>query len=48
MALFKFYAPADLDELTTSLGVPDYNWKSAKLSNGRGYKIIYLIGHAEK
>lgn len=45
MALFKLYAPVDLDELTASINAPDYHWKSGKLPNGRGGKIIYLIGH---
>lgn len=48
MALFKLYAPKDLDELTASVQAKDYNWRSGKLDNGRGGKIIYLIGYPEK
>jgi hypothetical protein len=46
LALFKLYAPADLDELTTSIAQPGYQWRSGKMDNGRGGKIIYLKGHA--
>lgn len=45
MALFKLYAPKDLDELTTSINTEGYYWRSGKLDNGRGGKIIYLIGY---
>ncbi len=45
MALFKIYAPKDLDELTASIETKDYYWRSGKLDNGRGGKIIYLIGY---
>ena len=44
MALFKLYAPADLDELVRSIQVPNYQWKSGKIDNGRGGKIIFLLG----
>lgn len=47
LALFKLYAPADLDELTSSIAVTDYVWRSGKMDNGRGGKIIYLIGFAK-
>ncbi len=46
-ALFKLYAPMDLDELTASIDQRGYVWRSGKLDNGRGGKIIYLIGHSE-
>ena len=46
LALFKLYAPVDLDELTSSIDQKDYVWRSGKLDNGRGGKIIYLIGHS--
>ena len=45
LALFKLYAPKDLDELVSDLKAEDYNWKSGKIDNGRGGKIIYLLGH---
>ncbi|MEO0899427.1 MAG: hypothetical protein AAFY71_23650 [Bacteroidota bacterium] len=48
LALFKLYAPVDLDELTASLSPKDnttYNWRSGKMDNGRGGKIMYLIGY---
>lgn len=45
MALFKLYAPKDLDELTTSIKAEGYSWRTGKLDNGRGGKIIYLIGY---
>ena len=48
LALFKLYAPVDLDELTSSLETVGYHWKSGKLPNGRGGKIIYLIGYLEE
>ncbi|MCI4669846.1 MAG: hypothetical protein MRZ79_17050 [Bacteroidia bacterium] len=51
LALFKLYAPKDLNELTASLPVSDerpYYWRSGKLDNGRGGKIIYLIGYPER
>ncbi|MEL6257157.1 MAG: hypothetical protein AAFR87_34500 [Bacteroidota bacterium] len=48
MALLKLYAPKDLDELTSSLEHKDYSWKSGKLDNGRGGKIIYLLGYPER
>ena len=47
-ALFKLYAPADLDELTADILVENYNWESGKMDNGRGGKIIYLIGSPQK
>jgi hypothetical protein len=45
MALFKLYAPKDLDELTASIKIEGYSWRCGKLDNGRGGKIIYLIGY---
>lgn len=45
MALFKLYAPKDLDELTTSIKTGGYAWRTGKLDNGRGGKVIYLIGY---
>lgn len=48
MALVKLYAPADLDELTASLKYEGYAWRSGKLDNGRGGKIIYLLGYPER
>jgi len=48
MALLKLYAPTDLDELTASLDHKGYAWRSGKLDNGRGGKIIYLLGHPER
>jgi len=47
LALFKLYAPQDLNELTASIDQQNYIWRSGKLDNGRGGKIIYLIGHPE-
>lgn len=48
LALFKLYAPIDLDELTASISVDNYYWRSGKMDNGRGGKIIYLIGYPLK
>ena len=48
IALFKLYAPKDLDELTASLNEENYYWRSGKMDNGRGGKIIFLIGHPVK
>lgn len=47
LALFKLYAPVDLDELTAQIQVQNYAWRSGKLDNGRGGKIIYLLGWPE-
>lgn len=47
LALFKLYAPKDLDELTASIDQKDYTWRSGKMDNGRGGKIIYLLGYPE-
>lgn len=44
IALFKLYSPKDLIELTNKIPVENYEWKSGKLDNGRGGKIIYLLG----
>ncbi|MEM9983513.1 MAG: hypothetical protein AAF804_00325 [Bacteroidota bacterium] len=44
MALFKLYAPQDLDELVSGLQAEDYTWESGKMDNGRGGKIMYLLG----
>lgn len=44
IALFKLYAPCDLDELTSQIPIDGYSWRSGKLDNGRGGKIIYLLG----
>lgn len=44
LALFKLYAPTDLDELTAAIEQKNYKWRSGKLDNGRGGKIIYLLG----
>ena len=48
IALFKLYSPKDLNELTDQLKVPAYNWESGKKDNGRGGKIIYLMGLPEQ
>ncbi|MEZ4772913.1 MAG: hypothetical protein R3D00_07010 [Bacteroidia bacterium] len=48
IALFKLYAPQDLDELTASIDAKNYYWRSGKMDNGRGGKIIYLIGYPVK
>jgi len=48
IALFKLYAPKDLDELTASVDCGAYTWRSGKLDNGRGGKIIYLLGFPTK
>lgn len=45
LALLKLYAPGDLDELTASIETRGYLWRSGKLDNSRGGKIIYLIGY---
>ena len=45
LALFKLYAPKDLDELVLDIQAENYKWKSGKMDNGRGGKIIYLLGH---
>lgn len=45
IALFKLYAPKDLDELTASINAENYYWRSGKMDNGRGGKIIYLFGY---
>ncbi|MCB0735915.1 MAG: hypothetical protein KDC92_00285 [Bacteroidetes bacterium] len=44
LALFKLYAPKDLDELVAPIKQEGYTWESGKLPNGRGGKIIYLLG----
>ncbi|MEM9921611.1 MAG: hypothetical protein AAF990_26140 [Bacteroidota bacterium] len=44
IALFKLYSPQDLTELTDNIRIVDYTWESGKLDNGRGGKIIYLLG----
>jgi len=46
IALFKLYAPADLDEMIQKIQNRNYTWRSGKMDNGRGGKIIYLIGYA--
>ena len=45
LALFKLYAPQDLDELIQPIKSDDYVWRSGKMDNGRGGKIIYLLGY---
>ncbi|MEM9718931.1 MAG: hypothetical protein AAGA10_06780 [Bacteroidota bacterium] len=47
LALFKLYNPKDLQELYQSLEVPNYRWRSGKRENGRGGKIMYLLGWPE-
>jgi hypothetical protein len=42
-ALFMLYGPEDLEELTAGLG-ESYRWRAGKRDNGRGGKIIYLLG----
>lgn len=44
-ALFKLYNPSDLNELVSTIKTQNYIWESGKLPNGRGGKIIYLIGY---
>ena len=44
LALFKLYNPKDLKELVNSLDVQSYKWEASKNDNGRGGKIMYLIG----
>lgn len=48
IALTRLYAPADLDELTGNIKESNYTWRSGKLDNGRGGKIIYLLGYPEE
>lgn len=48
LALFKLYNPNDLDELVSTIPEKNYTWKSGKADNGRGGKIIYLMGYPEK
>ena len=45
LALFKLYNPNDLNELISTIPVKNYVWKSGKADNGRGGKIIYLMGY---
>ncbi|MEM7372297.1 MAG: hypothetical protein AAF587_27005 [Bacteroidota bacterium] len=45
LALFKLYAPKDLDQLVSTIQVPGYMWESGKRDNGRGGKIMYLLGY---
>ncbi|MBK7807157.1 MAG: hypothetical protein IPJ51_12750 [Saprospiraceae bacterium] len=45
LALFKLYNPNDLNELVSTIPVKNYVWKSGKADNGRGGKIIYLMGY---
>lgn len=45
LALFKLYSPKDMEELVSTIPTRLYQWKSGKLDNGRGGKIIYLLGH---
>ncbi|MBP6235349.1 MAG: hypothetical protein KA270_01800 [Saprospiraceae bacterium] len=45
LALFKLYNPNDLNELVSNILVKSYVWKSGKADNGRGGKIIYLVGY---
>ncbi len=45
--LFRLFNPDDLNELTAQIGTPDYGWRSGKLDNGRGGKIMYLLGWPE-
>ena len=45
LVLFKLYAPEDLNELTNDLQSDNYVWRSGKMDNGRGGKIIYLLGY---
>jgi hypothetical protein len=47
LALFKLYNPNDLNELVSTIPVKNYTWKSGKADNGRGGKIIYLMGYPE-
>mgnify|MGYP001796717006 CR=1 FL=1 len=44
IALFKLYNPDDLNELTAQIDVPNYTWTAGKADNGRGGKIMYLLG----
>ncbi len=48
LALFKLYSPDDLRELTSTIRVPGYRWEAGKLPNGRGGKILYLLGTPER
>lgn len=48
LALFKLYNPNDLNELVSTIPVKNYVWKSGKADNGRGGKIIYLMGYPGK
>ena len=45
LALMKLYNPQDLEELVSTIPVPDYRWEAGKKDNGRGGKIIYLLGY---
>jgi len=48
IALTRLYATSDLDELSGSIKESNYTWRSGKLDNGRGGKIIYLLGYPEE
>ncbi|WNJ17181.1 hypothetical protein [Pontibacter sp. G13] len=45
MALFKLYGPKDLAEVAEGVSSEDMAWGSGKMDNGRGGKIMYLIGY---
>jgi hypothetical protein len=46
-ALFRLYDPDALLTLARRTGAPDdYVWDAGRAPNGRGGKILYLIGHA--
>ncbi|RKE92277.1 hypothetical protein [Ichthyenterobacterium magnum] len=45
IALLKLYNPKDLEELTSDIIIGNYKWEFGKKDNGRGGKIMYLIGH---
>lgn len=45
LALFKLYNPKDMDELVSTIDTQNYTWKTAKAPNGRGGKIMYLVGY---
>lgn len=45
-ALFRLFSPDELLELAGQTGAPaSYVWEAGKSDNGRGGKIIYLIGY---
>jgi hypothetical protein len=45
VSILRLYTPAHLQQLTASIPVDNYTWRTGKLKHKLGLQVIYLIGY---